>query len=422
MRFSLLPHRADVCCRVKLPRASPARRPHRRRASSAAAVGARDCGAVRPDVAPRLQPGYLYGIVLGAIFVSDATDRDEGRETFWGSIWTLVAAILAWVALTWLRGLGLPQDGFGVTLLSTAFAATLVAGLEAAAFALMPMASCGLRPLQVESPRVGGPVGGQPVRVLPPPDRPDLGLRVGADPGGVPGRAGRVRGVRRALDRHVALLPLPRAEGRRAGLETIRRLVSVRHEFDRNFPSKPESWPRGVVFVPAAHEPGPEQAQLRVSERNSCPTNNDSLGEQPPAVVFDPLPRDSCSRHGGRDAGRTREGLDLLEGPGMSVRPDHPECVRRNEGRDGSSRRVDSPRCGEGIPRTPPAGRGDEEGKPSSPAGRTQEKASARRAKKPSSNARLDPTISRLRATTRSRARWPMSASTSEGADEQIVV
>jgi len=86
-----------------------------------------------------LQPGYLYGIVLGAIFLSDATDRDEGRETFWGSIWTLAAAIIAWVALTWLRGLGLPQDGFGVTLLSTASAATLVAGLEAAAFALMPM-------------------------------------------------------------------------------------------------------------------------------------------------------------------------------------------------------------------------------------------------------------------------------------------
>jgi hypothetical protein len=86
-----------------------------------------------------LQPGYLYGIVLGAIFVSDASSRDEGRETFWGTVWTLVAALLAWMALTWLRGLGLPPDGFGVTLLSTAFAATLVAGLEAAAFALMPL-------------------------------------------------------------------------------------------------------------------------------------------------------------------------------------------------------------------------------------------------------------------------------------------
>jgi outer membrane biosynthesis protein TonB len=86
-----------------------------------------------------LQPGYLYGIVLGAMFVSDVTDRDEGRETAYGAIWTLVAALLAWVALTWLRGLGLPEDGFGATLLSTAFAATLVAGLEAAAFALMPL-------------------------------------------------------------------------------------------------------------------------------------------------------------------------------------------------------------------------------------------------------------------------------------------
>lgn len=86
-----------------------------------------------------LQPGYLYGIVLGAIFITDVSDRDEGRETFYGALWTLVAALLAWVALTWLRGLGLPEEGFGATLLSTAFAATLVAGLEAAAFALMPL-------------------------------------------------------------------------------------------------------------------------------------------------------------------------------------------------------------------------------------------------------------------------------------------
>jgi hypothetical protein len=86
-----------------------------------------------------LQPGYLYGIVLGAIFVTDVSVRDEGRETFWGTVWTLVAALLAWAGLTWLRGLGLAEDGFGMVLLSTAFAATLVAGLEAAAFALMPL-------------------------------------------------------------------------------------------------------------------------------------------------------------------------------------------------------------------------------------------------------------------------------------------
>jgi len=86
-----------------------------------------------------LQPGYLYGIVLGAIFVKDVSDKEEGRETFYGSMWTLAAAVVAWLGLGWVRSLGYAEDGFGVTLLSTAFAAILVAGLEAAAFGLMPL-------------------------------------------------------------------------------------------------------------------------------------------------------------------------------------------------------------------------------------------------------------------------------------------
>ncbi|MEO5704142.1 MAG: FGLLP motif-containing membrane protein [Candidatus Limnocylindrales bacterium] len=86
-----------------------------------------------------LQPGYLYGIVLGAIFVKDVSDKEEGRETFYGSLWTLAAAFLAWLALNWARGLGYDPNGFGITLLSTAFAAILVAGLEATAFGLMPL-------------------------------------------------------------------------------------------------------------------------------------------------------------------------------------------------------------------------------------------------------------------------------------------
>jgi hypothetical protein len=86
-----------------------------------------------------LQPGYLYGIVLGAIFVYEVSDEEEGRETFLGSLWTLVAALVAWLALTWVRTAGLAEDGFELTLLSTAFAAILVSGLEATAFGLMPM-------------------------------------------------------------------------------------------------------------------------------------------------------------------------------------------------------------------------------------------------------------------------------------------
>lgn len=86
-----------------------------------------------------LQPGYLYGIVLGVLFVKEVSPREEGRETFYGSLWTLGAAVLGWLGLTWLRGLGLDPDGFAMTLLATACAAVMVAGLEATAFGLMPL-------------------------------------------------------------------------------------------------------------------------------------------------------------------------------------------------------------------------------------------------------------------------------------------
>jgi hypothetical protein len=86
-----------------------------------------------------LQPGYLYGIVLGAMFVTEVSDREEGRETFLGSVWTLAAAVVAWLGLAWVRTAGFAEDGFEVTLASTAFAAILVAGLEATAFGLMPL-------------------------------------------------------------------------------------------------------------------------------------------------------------------------------------------------------------------------------------------------------------------------------------------
>jgi hypothetical protein len=86
-----------------------------------------------------LNPGYLYGIVLGAIFVKDVSDSEEGRETFYGSVWTLAAAAGSWAALLYVRSTGADPNGFAATLLSTAFAAILVSGLEATAFGLMPL-------------------------------------------------------------------------------------------------------------------------------------------------------------------------------------------------------------------------------------------------------------------------------------------
>ena len=86
----------------------------------------------------QLQPGYLYGVVLGVIFLQAASQRDEGREAAAGAAWTLVVAVAAWWGLGWLRGLGLPDGDLVVIGLETALAAVVVAGLEAVAFGLMP--------------------------------------------------------------------------------------------------------------------------------------------------------------------------------------------------------------------------------------------------------------------------------------------
>jgi hypothetical protein len=86
-----------------------------------------------------LQPGYLYGIVLGAIFTREVSDDEEGRETIYGSIWTLFASLLAWVLLNAVRSAGLPADDPGGTFALTALGCILVSGLEATAFGLMPL-------------------------------------------------------------------------------------------------------------------------------------------------------------------------------------------------------------------------------------------------------------------------------------------
>jgi hypothetical protein len=86
-----------------------------------------------------LQPGYLYGIVLGAIFTREVSDKEEGKETIYGSIWTLFVSLIAWIGLTYVRGLGLPSDDPGGTFALTALGAILVSGLEATAFGLMPL-------------------------------------------------------------------------------------------------------------------------------------------------------------------------------------------------------------------------------------------------------------------------------------------
>ncbi|HKZ92755.1 MAG TPA: FGLLP motif-containing membrane protein [Candidatus Limnocylindrales bacterium] len=85
-----------------------------------------------------LQPGYLYGVVLGVLFIKAATQRDEGREAASNAILTLILAGAAWWALGWIRDAGFPEGDLVVLSLETALAAVVVAGLEAVAFGLMP--------------------------------------------------------------------------------------------------------------------------------------------------------------------------------------------------------------------------------------------------------------------------------------------
>jgi hypothetical protein len=85
-----------------------------------------------------LQPGYLWGVVLGVVFLRSSTAAAEGREQAAGALWTLVVAVVAWLALGWVRGSAGLDGSFLATMLETALAAVVVSGLEAVAFGMMP--------------------------------------------------------------------------------------------------------------------------------------------------------------------------------------------------------------------------------------------------------------------------------------------
>lgn len=85
-----------------------------------------------------LQPGYLWGVVLGVVFLRTDTSADEGREQAAGALWTLLVAVAAWLTLGAIRGPDGTDGTFLATAAETALAAIVVAGLEAVAFGMMP--------------------------------------------------------------------------------------------------------------------------------------------------------------------------------------------------------------------------------------------------------------------------------------------
>lgn len=85
-----------------------------------------------------LQPGYLWGVVLGVMFLLPVTEKDEGREAAAGAVWTFAMSIAAWLALSWARNSFGADASFVPRLVETALAAVVVSGLEAVAIGLLP--------------------------------------------------------------------------------------------------------------------------------------------------------------------------------------------------------------------------------------------------------------------------------------------
>ena len=85
-----------------------------------------------------LQPGYLWGVVLGVVFMRTDTSADEGREQAAGAAWTLIVAVVSWLALGSVRASGGSDSTFVNVATQTALAAIVVSALEAVAFGMMP--------------------------------------------------------------------------------------------------------------------------------------------------------------------------------------------------------------------------------------------------------------------------------------------
>ena len=84
------------------------------------------------------QPGYLYGLIIGFLFARGVDERVEGRAEAAAAASSLVIAFVAWIVLALLRGGGGGGE-LGTVLIETAAVTTVVAGLENAVFAMLPL-------------------------------------------------------------------------------------------------------------------------------------------------------------------------------------------------------------------------------------------------------------------------------------------
>ncbi|HET6744618.1 MAG TPA: FGLLP motif-containing membrane protein [Candidatus Limnocylindria bacterium] len=86
------------------------------------------------------QPGYLYGLIIGFTFARPLAKAEAGKLDAVAAACALGLAIMSWILLPVVRGAAEAGDqAFTAAMLETAFATVVVAGLEAAAIAMVPM-------------------------------------------------------------------------------------------------------------------------------------------------------------------------------------------------------------------------------------------------------------------------------------------
>jgi hypothetical protein len=85
------------------------------------------------------QPGYIYGLIVGFFIAHGTSQAVEGRAKATAAATTLVVALIAWVALIFLRQPGAGTGELSGILLQITAVTVVVAGLENAVFAMLPL-------------------------------------------------------------------------------------------------------------------------------------------------------------------------------------------------------------------------------------------------------------------------------------------
>ena len=70
------------------------------------------CLPVLVSRAVHLQPGYCYGLIAGAVFVSEISDHEDGRVLALATVTTMAVGVLAWIYV--LGALATRNPGWGV--------------------------------------------------------------------------------------------------------------------------------------------------------------------------------------------------------------------------------------------------------------------------------------------------------------------